>query len=365
MSRFRKFLRYLAGNPRSARFRRANHRTLNPLLQLPRLLGCRMGFVSCQMRNRFTWIRSRFVKQVVSNGMRHLGMAFNMWRDKTSDMFLIFEHKVDYSLPIYLISWLRRKPVFFFVHETQQSATLKLRSWIALHMCRAWVRSGEFYPIYISLDDRGLDPKVQFQPEKRLTIPHPHPLAERPVPTRPNRIPGTPFRIGIIETNRKEKSVRHLYHALREAQDRLNFKLIVGTALWNKAAWLDETDVEIVDTSSEFLFAHYLANLDIFVSDFQRSEYLFRPSGVLVDAGMNGCYVVCPDFPIFRAQTQVPVSIGSLFSNIDQLPEVLEAAMVKISSGAVDFETWRQYHRIANIAEMFKGFLAERARLNA
>jgi hypothetical protein len=364
MRRTTQFFHYLFGDSRSARFRRPMHRTLSPLLQLPQFLDKRFGFVTAQARNRYTFIKSRFIRQVVSHGAKHVGMTVNVLRDTQAEMFFIFEHKAEYSLPMYLLLFLKRTPVFFFVHDMQQCAARHLRSRIALNICRTFVRFGEFYPVFIALNDADLDEKTRFLSTKTLTIPHPHHLAAQPAPTRPVRTPGTRLRVGIIETTRKEKSIRHLLDILRKTQKSVDFQLVVGAPLrkQQKPSWLNDPHLEILDTTTEAQFSQYLRGLDIFVADFIKAEYYFRPSGAIVDAGMNGCYIVCPDFPVFRAQIDIPVSIGSTFAHSEEIPEVLKKSIEKLQTKTVDFETWRQYHRVENIASQFKTFLQQRVR---
>jgi glycosyltransferase involved in cell wall biosynthesis len=351
----------LFGTRRSTRFRRPKHRTLTPLLRLPELLNRRIGFVTVTGRNRYTWIPSRFFSWVISEQMKHFGMALNVWRDNDAELFLMSEHKADYSLLLYLTFFLKRKPVFFFVHDMQQTATLTTRCRLALNLCRLWVRCGEFYPIFISLDDSILDPDSRFSPEKELTIPHPHHLAECPPPPRKPRVPGARFRVGIIGGIRKEKPIKRLLDILQEAQKKLGFDLVVGTSFSSKPDWLDELGLEIADTSTEAQYSECLSSLDIFVVDFLKSEYYFRPSGAVVDAGMNGCYVICPDFPVFREQISQPVSIGATFQNLDELPALLEKAMAELEVHPVETETWRAYHKVERIAELFRAFLEQRA----
>jgi hypothetical protein len=91
-----------------------------------------------------------------------------------------------------------------------------------------------------------------------------------------------------------------------------------------------------------------------------RAEYYFRPSGAIVDAGMNGCYVLCPDYPVFRAQISEPVSIGATFSGLDQLPVLLKQAMERLETAPPDWQAWRDAHRIEVIAERFRSFMKER-----
>ena len=333
-------------------------------MQLPHVLHKRVGFVTALARNRFNWIKSRLLRQIAYHGAKHVGMTLNVFRDTRSDLFLIFEHKAEYSIPLYFLLLCKGKPVFFFVHDMQQCAISKLRSRIALNICRAFVRVGKFYPIFISLNDAQLEKSFRFAPEKTLTIPHPHHLANGPAPVRVRRAPGQRLRVGIIETTRKEKSVQNLLQILEKAQARLDFELVIGVPLLKCPAWCKQTPWEIFDTTTEAQYSGYFRSLDIFVVDFLRSDYWFRPSGAVVDAGMNGCYVICPDFPVFRAQIEIPVSIGSTFSNLEEIPRVLEKAIDRLKTETVDFETWRRYHRTENIALQFKTFFDEKIQPN-
>jgi len=334
------------------------------MLALPQLLNLRVGFVSRRARNRFRWIPFRFISEFLFTCHTHLGMALNVLRERDPDLFFIFEHKANYSLPLYLALLFRRRPVFFFVHDMQQVANTTFRGRMALQLCGAWVRCGEFYPLYISLDDAGLPAKRRFEVGKTLAIPHPHHLAENPPPWARGRMPGEAFRVGIIGTVRKEKPIRKLLEILRQAQQRLGFELVVGTPRASVPPWLGKINAEILDTTTETHYSACLSSLDIFVVDFVHAEYYFRPSGAVVDAGMNGCYVICPDFPVFRAQIGQPVSIGETFRTVTEVPLLIERAMQRLEQGPIDSETWRQYHRVENIAAQMQGFLEQRAALN-
>jgi hypothetical protein len=288
-------------------------------------------------------------------------MALNAWRDRREDLYFVFEHKADYSLPLYFVLLLSRRPVFFFVHDMQQVATITLRCRLALNLCRWWVRSGEFYPLFISLSDVDLPANQRFDPDKTLTIPHPHPLAENPPAARPARAPGRRFRVGIIGSARKEKPIGRLIEALARARATLDFDLVVGTPLATRPDWLDTTGAEIMDTTTEAHYFACLSSLDIFVVDFVREEYYFRPSGAIVDAGMNGCFVLCPDFPVFREQIGQPVPIGATFSALDEIPAVLSRVMQQLDAAPIDSAAWRRHHRVENIAGMMREFLDRRA----
>jgi hypothetical protein len=337
------------------------YRTLTPLLQLPRLLGTRIGFVSQRARNRFWWIPIHSVRQFVFIRWTHLGMAINAWRERDAELFLILEHKPDYSLPLYIVLLFKRRPVFFLVHDMQQAATNSALSRIALDLCRWWVGRGEFYPVFISLDDGGLPSNRRFDSGKELVIPHPHPLAEGPKPYHLPRAPHERFRIGVIGRVRKDRSIRRLVEILRRDRAKLDFDLVIGTPLAKKPSWLDHVGAEIMDTTTDEQYSICLSSLDVFVADFTKEDYYFRPSGALIDAGMNGCFVLCPDFPVFRAQIGQPVPIGATFRVLEEIHVVLARVLRQLEREPIDSETWRQHHRVENIASQMRDFLQRRS----
>jgi len=340
-------------------------RTLSPLLQLPKLLGARVGFVSQRARNRFWWIPFRSVRQFVFVRATHLGMAINAWRQRDAELFLIFEHEAEHSLLLYLVLLFKRRPVFFFVHGMQQAAMNSARLRIALDLCRWWTGRGEFYPLFISLDDGGLPSNRRFEADKTLVIPHPHPLADGPEPYHLPRAPHERFRVGMIGWRRKDKPIRRLADVLRRARAKLDFDLVIGTPLATKPAWMDGIGAELMDTTTDAQYGTCLSSLDIIVMDFTKEHFYFRPSGAVVDAAMNRCFVLCPDFPVLRAQLSQPVPVGATFRVLEEAQVVLARVMQELETKPVDSETWRLHHRVENIAATMRGFLDQRAKATA
>ena len=159
---------------------------------------------------------------------------------------------------------------------------------------------------------------------------------------------------------RKEKPIRHLLEVLQKAQKQLGFQLVIGTPLATKPDWLETRDIEILDTTTETQYAACLSSLDIFVVDFLRAEYYFRPSGAVVDAAIHGCYVLCPDFPVFRAQINEPVSVGATFRSLEEIPALIGRAMRQLEEKPIDSAAWREYRRVEHIAARMRDFLEQR-----
>jgi hypothetical protein len=331
------------------------------MLQLPQLLGLRIGFVSQRARNRFWWIPFRSVRQFVFVRATHLGMAINAARDRQAELFLIFEHEAGHSLLLYLVLLFKRRPVFFFVHGMQQAATRSVHDRIALDVCRWWVGRGKFHPLFVSLDDGALPSNRRFEADKALVIPHPHPLADGPQPYHLPRAPHERFRVGMIGWPRQDKPIRRLADVLRRARMKLDFDLVIGTPLATKPAWMDGIGAEIMDTTTDAQYGACLSSLDIIVMDFTKEHYYFRPSGAIVDAAMNRCFVLCPDFPVLRAQISQPVPVGATFRVLEEALIVLARVMQELERAPVDTETWRLHHGVGTIAATMRVFLNQRA----
>ncbi len=128
---------------------------------------------------------------------------------------------------------------------------------------------------------------------------------------------------------------------------------------------MDSIGAEIMDTTTDAQYSACLSSLDIIVMDFTKENYFCRPSGAVIDAAMNRCFVLCPDFPVLRAQISQPVPVGATFRVLEESSIVLARVMQELERAPVDSETWRLHHRAGNIASMMRGFLDQRAKATA
>jgi hypothetical protein len=128
---------------------------------------------------------------------------------------------------------------------------------------------------------------------------------------------------------------------------------------------MDGIGAEIMDTTTDAQYGACLSSLDIIVMDFTKEHYYFRPSGAVIDAAMNRCFVLCPDFPVLRAQIGQPVPVGATFRVLEESLIVLARVMQELERAPVDMETWRLHHGVGNIAAAMRAFLRQRAPANA
>jgi glycosyltransferase involved in cell wall biosynthesis len=336
------------------------HSALAPLLQLSERLGIKFAFItdpSPPNPKWYQWIPISPIRQFCYQQLLHLKLAFSILFHPKADVFLIFTNNPLYSLPIYVALFLRHRPAFFLVHGSQQLAHRSLFHRIAHGICAICVRYGELYPVHLELGDAVLPASRRFPETKTLCIPHPHPFAENAPAERKHT---GRFKVGVVGMLRREKPIHQLVKILIEAQEKMDFQVVLGTPFWQKEAWVDDLPVELVDTTTIEQYFECLSDLDVLVVDFARSEYYFRPSGVVVDAAMCGCFVLCPNYPVFQHEVTVPVTIGQTFSDLQEIPGLLQELIGTLRQRQVDFAAWRQHREMAKIAPLFGQFLVAR-----
>jgi hypothetical protein len=333
------------------------HGSLAPLLELSGRTGYHFGFIGDprpRSRNWYDRIRSDPLRQFCHLQTIHFRMAGAILRAPRPDVFFLFTINLIYSLPVYVALLLRRRPAFFLVHGSQQTAQRSALHRVAFEICRVAVRWAELYPVHLELGDDLLPPSARFAPEKALCIPHPHPLAEQPLP--PARREG-PLRVGVVGLLRGDKPVDEIFRLLAGLQKKLGIQLVLGTPGWQKPDWVDALPVELVDTWRDAHYFACLANLDVLIVDFRREDYWFRPSGVIIDAAMSGCAVLCPDFPVMVAEITHPVRVGRVFRALRDVPELLGEMKDELRAAPPDFAAWREPRRMENIGRRPKATL--------
>lgn len=250
------------------------------------------------------------------------------------------------------------KPVFFLVHGLQQLYSRSLLHLAGFKLLQYIVSHYPFFPIHLEKNDYFLQSPDRFHTQSKLTIPHPHPLAETIDFPLSHKWRQSRFLVGVVGMFRPDKPTQKLIETLLSIQHLNNsFDLVVGTPFWQKPNWIDSLDVELVDTSDELDYSKLLAGIHISIQDFSKDDYFFRPSGTINDAGMHECFVICPDFPVFQAQINTPVVVGATFQNHYHLTELLPSVLFSLRFSSPDFTAWKSYRSMAKITPALSLFI--------
>jgi hypothetical protein len=231
---------------------------------------------------------------------------------------------------------LKRAPVFFFVHDIQQTSSRSRAHRLGFKLLQRLVARAAFWPIHLELGDSVLPEPMRF----RKSVVLPHPIPAFPLATR------TPFdagrvKLGIVGMLRPDKPIAGVVAALeRLVRTDGRYELRIGTPFWQISKELADGAIDVVDTSTPEQYQRFLLGTDIIVTSFERSSFWFRPSGIINDALAAGCVVVAPNFPVFAAQVSAPARVGVTYETIDELHAAVARATAALARGT-DHETWR------------------------
>jgi len=338
------------------------HSMLEPLEELGRLLDKKVATISLRTPDRskwYRWLPFSALRHLSYQFLMHVDMALNILRAGHVDAFLVYEFNLPYVLPVVVALLLRNKTSFIILHGAQQLASRSVFHRAGFELLRLLIQWSKAYGVHLERGDGCLPPKLRLPRSKTIEIPLPHPRAENASTAVEVKRERDVIKVGIVGMLRTGKDTETLIRRLLEARQQLgdDVEIVVGTPHWQKAAWMDDLDVNVHDTSSQDQYEKLLQQLHVVVCDFNRENYFFRPSGVIGDALMNGCRVVCPNFPVFRKQVLNPVRVGRLFSNQgDMIRAVgLACADCRAEEGAEQFKAWRKERRVSLIVERIRG----------
>ena len=211
-----------------------------------------------------------------------------------------------------------------------------------------------FRMVFFETRDLSLPSFFQLDHPRHCVIPHPVAPPSDAVGFRraaPNTLP----RVGVAGYARPEKEQRALIETL-VAAGQGKWRVAVGTPdPTAHPPTLREAGVEVRTTASVAEYESFLRDCDVIALAPREDRYRFRPSGVLADAVSAGTPVVAPDFPLFRSQLRAPCAVGEIFSRPEELPAVVERALVRRAAGGYDFDA----HRAARSPEAIARALDE------
>jgi hypothetical protein len=319
------------------------HPTFNLFLELRLADNGEIAFISETTPSRehlYSWIRWPLPRQVMYQSLKSVDMALAVLRANRPAAVLIFEHKPQYALALYMACLTRRVPVFFFSHGLQQLQSRSTAHRLGFKLLRALVTHTAFWAIQLELADDMLPKVLRYHKSLVLPLPLPKAVGQRE-PFDPRRV-----RIGIAGILRPDKPVLPLLALLQQAfREDTNFELSLGTPFWQLSDAIRQSGVRLVDTSRPEQFQEHLRNCDIVVADFDEASFYFRPSAIINDALSAGCYVLAPDYPVFRAQLNQPCTVGACFTNQLEIPNYIRRAVSELEAGKVDFVSWRAARR--------------------
>lgn len=320
------------------------HSNFNILLDLPIYLGKKILFISEITPDRkkfYNWIPSKGLKQLFYQGIKAIDMALELIKTKEPyDIVIVFEHKPWYSILLYLVCAIKRKPTFFIVHGFQQTYRLSKLRTIGFKLLLFFEKRFDFYPIHLEKTDDDYDSCLKFYKSGIFMLtPLPDYSRERLNKSLNNSV----LRIGIVGMIRPDKPIMPIIKILENYSSNIAaIDTYIGTPFWQVPDELKKRSIKIIDTTTNEQYNSFIQSLDIVINYYDKEHFYYRSSGVLNDAVSGGCFVIVPNYPLFKEQISNPVKVGETYENVEDIKNAIDKSIEYLTNNVVEFEKWRE-----------------------
>jgi hypothetical protein len=317
----------------------AAHLTFNILKKIEGQINKKVLFVSeltPDRSNLYQWIPSRRLRQVCYQVIKAIDMSNAVKIDSECDLVFIFEHKPWYSYLLYFNCIILNKPVFFIVHGLQQTYHNSFFHRLGFSVLLYIEKKYKFFPIHLERTDKGIPGIKKFS--KSIVIPHPLDKGIQINSKSEDRI-----KIGILGIIREDKPILPLIDVLTKL-NRDDIEILIGTSPYSIPPDSHKNfPFRVVDTSTYEAYHDFINSTHIIINNFSVDQFYFRPSGIINDSISGGCYVIAPNYPVFKTQISTPVTVGELFDTLEDIPTIIERAIVRVQKKDSNFIEWRNY----------------------
>lgn len=330
------------------------HKGLRELLLLNHFLnGHKIGFLSIEcpipelLKKITNAIPSYSVGLQFRREYRHLSMGLQALRLLEVDSIFVMEAYNQHLLFLLPMLALTGKRIFIGIHGNQQFAQESLIKALGLGYLKFYLNLFDnFKVVLFEIDDHLVESRYQFPLRSKIVIPHPMISDVKPLLKPGERLdPHTKVKIGLVGIIRQDKPIGKILEKLQTylGSHSTECELILGLPLAQKPSYLEQFDITIYDTTKDDDYLKVLQKIDILVTEYDSGRYYYRASGVISDAVSCGCYIIAPDYPVLRHQITWTEVVGSLFSSLDDLDELLNQAIIHVRNTGKDNQwKWRE-----------------------
>lgn len=281
----------------------------------------------------------------------HLLLVLSFFRDyRKYDLILVREFL---SVPLIPFVWLavplRKKICFINNHNLQKATVLKSHRFAFKALCTMGFKIA-FLEGCDGLDALG----IPFREQQFFSLPQPIIAVKNCLNEVRSR-----KSVGVVGAYRPEKGWDKLLQVIFEIKEKSGANIIVGTPNYKELKTklgLKAKEIDIRDTTASDAYAEALMGCDVLLFSYNRDDYYYRPSGVIVNAVECGASVVCPDYPIFRRQVLFPKPIGCLYSGDSEIVETTLRALEdreKLYQNIEPYSAARTLQIVANCIDCF------------
>lgn len=321
------------------------HSNLNVLSGLEKYLDKKVLFISENTPERsqlYNWAPSKIIRQIFYQWIKACDMAFIVMANASDyDIIVVFEHKPWYSLMLYTACAIKKKPTFFIIHGEQQTYPLSYIKLIGFKMFLYFERRFKFWPVHLEKSDHEFTDRLKFSKSKIVIQ---LPFANKVTLETNEKKLDSKIKIGIAGIIRKDKPIMPIVEILEEyAKKNDSVEIYFGTPFWQMPDAIKNKAINLTDTSDDNQYNAFLRSLDIVVGYYQKESFFYRSSGVINDSVGAGCFMVVPNYPVFKEQINNPVKVGETYSGLNDIINALDKSVQYIKNNKVDFVQWQQF----------------------
>jgi glycosyltransferase involved in cell wall biosynthesis len=290
---------------------------------------------------------------------RHIAMGLRALKFKQEDTLFVFEiynQHLLVVLPLLALMALQGKEVLIGLHGNQQFAMSSSIKYLGLLYLKVYLKLFKNIKVLsFEIDDSVIPEKFRLPASSTIIIPHPILSDCYPKLALGERLPeDIPIKIGVVGAIRADKPIGKIVETIQEyiATSSESCEFVIGTPFGQKPNYLEQLKVTLIDTTEEEDYLKALRELDIIVIHYEKDRYYYRTSGVISDAASCGCYIVASNYPVLQHQVTWPVTIGSTFSNFDEIGAAIEQGIAHLRENGQDNHwLWREQRTAEAIAK--------------
>ncbi|MDJ1181416.1 glycosyltransferase family 1 protein [Roseofilum sp. BLCC_M91] len=327
--------------------------------------GRKIGFVSLetplpQGLKKFTQSMNYQVGLQLRREYRHVAMGTRALQFpqevNTIFVFELYNQHLSILLPLLALQALQGKEVLISLHGNQQFAMSSGIKNLGLMYLRMYLKLFKNLKVVtLEVDDRVIPERYRLPPESMFVIPHPIISGVEPKLKPGERLPADRrVKIGVVGMIRPDKPIAKLIKQLTSyTATHPHCELVIGTPLSKKPKELENIEATLRDTTKEEDYLKVLQEIDILVIHYDRDRYYYRTSGVISDAGSCGCYIIASNYPAIEHQVKWPTPIGATFEDFEQIPKLIDEAILHLrEQGQDNHWEWRKQRNAEAIAKI-------------
>lgn len=279
-----------------------------------------------------------------------LFLAWQLHKNRDKDIVFVREFLTIPLLLAVPVLWPYRRNTLFVITHNSQMAHLRTRDRLAFKLLLRL----RFRFVALESDEGVRALNVNYYERQLLTLPLAHYGA---IQLKEHNKQEGRITVGIIGRMRPEKNINSLFGILEELNNNDRINILIGCDNKNLLDEGTKRGFQVLDTTRPEDYDKALRLSDIVLLNYDAKRYFYRDSAMIADALFRGTYVVCPDYPTFRAQVSVPTTVGSTFRSMEDIPNAIRAAISLLQKNQAPFHKYIEYRRPKNIANIIDNWL--------